>query len=69
MTFGGAGISGGKLVCDDGLEPGDTFKYNPSTGHFLATATPGYVNSYTNGTLTTVYTDTPFIAIGKCSKR
>ena len=52
------------LVCDGYGTPSDTFKYNPRTGHFLATRTTGYVEDYKG----VVSTDTPMIEIGKCSK-
>jgi hypothetical protein len=52
------------LVCDGLGVPGDTFKYNPRNGHFLATATHGYVTDW-NGSAST---DTPQVKIGKCSK-
>ena len=62
--FGSVKNSEGNLVCD-GITPGNTFKYNPSNGHFLATSTRGYVTSRDDGS---VFTDTPMIEIGKCSK-
>jgi hypothetical protein len=53
------------LVCEGFAIAGDTFKYNPSTGHFLATHTAGYVHTFDDGR---VFGDTPHIQIGKCSK-
>jgi hypothetical protein len=54
------------LVCDGYAVPGDTFKYNPRTGHFLATHTNGYVHNKFSAD--GVSTDTPIVMIGKCSK-
>ena len=54
------------LVCDGYATPGSTFKYNPSTGHFLATNTRGYVHDSRSGD--GVSTSTSTIEIGKCSK-
>ena len=55
--------SNGMLICD-GIVPGGTFKYNPSTGHFLMTNTFGYVHGNRGG-----FSDPPVMMIGKCSKR
>jgi len=52
------------LVCDGWAAPGESFKYHPATGHFLATRTTGYVQDDKEGG---VSTDTPFIEIGTCS--
>ena len=54
------------LVCDGYSTAGDTFKYNPSTGHFLATYTEGYVHAI--GGFDFVNGNTPNIQIGECSK-
>ena len=63
--FGSNEDAKGLLACDGYAIAGSTFKYNPRTGHFLATMTNGYVQANVNGG---VSTDTPTIEIGKCSK-
>ena len=63
--FGSNENAKGLLVCEGFAIAGDSFKYNPSTGHFLATRTAGYVHTFDDGR---VADDTPSIEIGKCSK-
>ena len=63
--FQNDGVAKGMLVCDGYFIAGNTFKYNPSTGHFLATHTAGFVYTWDDGR---VVEDTPIIEIGKCSK-
>ena len=58
----------GMLICRGFAAPGDTFKYNPRTGHFLATYTNGYVHDSRSGDGVSTSTDTSTIEIGKCSK-
>ena len=64
--FISVGYDAGMMICDGYGTPGNTFKYNPRTGHFLATYTGGYVHDKMSGDA--VSTDTPIIEIGKCSK-
>jgi len=63
--FQSDGVAKGMLVCDGYAIAEDSFKYNPSTGHFLATHTAGYVYTYDDGR---VVDDAALIEIGKCSK-
>ena len=63
--FGSNEDAKGLLACDGYAIAGDSFKYNPSTGHFLTARTNGYVHTFDDGR---VVDDTPAIEIGKCSK-